>query len=280
MGLRHTLMQLAGIIGISLLMTACSNTPVQEPDLPEQEYYDEAQKAFEEGRPGLAVQHLTDLDTRYPFGEYSQQAKLELIYGNYLAGDYVSSHTAANRFIKNHPDHELLDYAFYYRALSTYKGAENLSFRYLDQKLSERDISEFLRAFGEFSEFLQRYPYSAYSVDSKARMIFLRNTIAEHEIKVARYYFKRKAPLAALKRGQTVIQDFPSSNSIEDALAVIVEAYFMLDEIPLAEKNLMVLKENYPNSSYLDKQGQFIKPKLPADANPGFWYWVTLGFID
>lgn len=280
MGLQHTLMQLVGIIGISLFLAACSNTPVQEPDLPEKKYYEDAQKAFEEGRPALAVQHLTDLDIRYPFGEYSEQAKLELIYAHFLAGDYVSSHSAANRFIKNHPDHDLLDYAFYYRALSTYKSAENLSFRYLDQKLSERDTNEFVKAFNEFAELLQRYPNSAYNVDTKARMIFLRNTIAEHEIKVAHYYFKRQAPLAALKRGQTVIRDYASSNSIENALVVIVHAYQMLGEATLAEKNLNILKQNYPNSKHLNKQGKFIAPEIPADAKPSFWYWVTLGLID
>ncbi len=173
MGLRKSLLQLTAIMGISFLLAACSNTPVQEPDLPEEEYYQEAQKAFDENRPSLAVQHLKDLDSRYPFGEYSQRVKLELIYANFLAGNYIESHSAANHFIQNYPNHDFLDYAFYYRALSTYKGAENLSYRFLNQDLSERDVSEFLTSFKEFSELLQRYPTSAHAVDAKATNDFL-----------------------------------------------------------------------------------------------------------
>ncbi|TBR38243.1 outer membrane protein assembly factor BamD [Marinomonas agarivorans] len=281
MGLRHSLLRLSGIVVFSFVLVACSNAPKKiEPDLPEDEYYQEAQKALEQGRPTLAVAHLTDLDLRYPFGKYSQQAKIELIYANYLAGDYAASHAAADRFIRNFPDSKQLDYAFYYKALSTYKSAESLSFRYLNQDLSQRDTSEFVQSFNEFAALLKRYPNSAYSIDAKARMIFLRNTIAEHEIKVARYYFKRNAPLAALNRGQTVLKDYPSSNSIEAALGIIVQAYNELEEKELATRYLALLRTNYPQSSFLDKQGNFITPKKPADANPGFWYWISLGLID
>lgn len=280
MGLRHSLLRLLGIISFSFIIAACTTVKKVEPDLPEEEYYQEAQKALEQGRPTLAVSQLTDLDLRYPFGKYSEQAKIQLIYANYLAGDYVAAHAAAERFIKNYPSHKQLDYAFYYRALSTYKAAETLSYRYLNQQLNQRDTSDFIQAFNEFASLLKRYPNSAHNVDAKARMVFLRNTIAEHEIQVARYYFKRNAPLAALKRGQTVIDDYPSSNSLEDALAIIVQAYNLLDEADLAAKNLALLQTNYPQSNYLDQQGNFITPDTPADAAPSFWYWISLGLID
>lgn len=280
MGISKTLLRLPAIAGISFVLVACSATPTQEPDLPEREYYEKAQDALSDGRPNIAVKHLKDLNSRYPFGELSVRAELDLIYAHLEAGDFLSAHAQAERFIKNHPDHEALDYAYYMRALSTHKGAETFMGRYFNLDPSKRDAVELSQAFDEFADFLARYPGSDYAADAKARMIYLRNTVARHELQVAQYYFKRKAPLSALRRGQEVIEHYPSSDSVEDALAVTVRAYMDLGHYDLAQKNLEILKANYPDSTHLDNEGKFMVERLPRDADPDFLYWVSLGAID
>lgn len=279
MGFHHSLLRFAGIASFSLLIAACSTTQVQTPDLPEHVYYEKAQKALADDLPSTAVKYLQDLDSRYPFGEYSTRAELDLIYAQYKAGDYLASHASAERFIKNHPDYEAIDYAYYLRALSTFTGAQTLLERFLDSDPSERDASELQKSFSEFSDLLARYPTSKYAPDAKARMIFLRNTIARHELQVARYYLKRQAPLSALRRGQVVIDHYPSSTSTEDALAVTIQSYNDLHLPNLANTNLAVLKKNFPKSSHIDDKGHFIPLPLPSDADPGFWYWVSFGLI-
>lgn len=280
MGFNRSLLRFAGIASFSLLLAACSSKQVQEPDLPEHAYYEKAQQAFAENLPATAVKNLQDLDSRYPFGEFSTRAELDLIYAQYESGDYISAHSTAERFIKNHPDHDAIDYAYYMRALSTYTGSESLLQRYLDSDPSKTDSQELQKAFREMGDFLQRYPNSKYAPDGKARMIFLRNTIARHELQVARYYLKRKAPLSALRRGQAVIDHYPTSTSVEEALAITIQSYNDLKLTDLAQLNLSVLKNNYPNSPHLNKEGNFIPLPLPSDANPSFWYWVSFGLID
>ncbi|MCZ2720596.1 outer membrane protein assembly factor BamD [Marinomonas sp. 15G1-11] len=268
------------ITSFSLLVVACSNKTVQEPDLPEQEYYEKAQAALEDGLPTTAAKHLKDLTSRYPFGEYTIRAELDLIYSYLSAGDFIAAHVNVERFIKNHPDHSSLDYAYYMRGLITYKSTESFLGRYIALDPSERDVSELTTSFNEFSLLLERYPNSQYAPDAKARMVYLRNIIARHELQVANYYFKRKAPLSALRRGQTVLEQYPSSDSIEDALGVIIQAYIDLGQFDLAQNNIEVLRTSYPTSKFLDKDDKFISPRLPKDADPDFLYWVTLGAID
>ena len=280
MGFHHSLLRFAGIISFSLLVVACSNTPVQEPDLPEQVYYDKAQQAIKEGLPVTAIKHLKDLDSRYPFGEFSTRAELDLIYAQYEAGEYIAAHASADRFIKNHPSHELLDYVYYMRALSTYSGTQTLVARYLNVDPSDRDSKEFTKAFNELGDLLARFPNSEYAPDAKARMRHLREIIAKHEVQVASYYLKRQAPLSALRRSQEVIRHYPSSLSVERALAISIQSYYDLDQAPLAERNIAVLKANYPDTTYLDETGDFIPLELPSDADPSFLYWVTFGLID
>jgi outer membrane protein assembly factor BamD len=280
MGFHQTLLRFITITSFSLLAVACANKTVQEADLPEQEYYQKAQAALEDGLPTTAVKHLKDLTNRYPFGEYTVRAELDLIYAYISAGDFIAAHANVERFIKNHPDHSSLDYAYYMRALSTYKSTESFLGRYLALDPSERDVSELTTSFNEFSLLVKRFPDSQYAPDSKARMVYLRNIIARHEIQVAKYYFKRNAPLSSLRRGQAVLEQYPSSDSVEDALAIVIQAYMDLEQYDFAQNNIEFLIENFPSSSHLDKDNKFITSSLPKDADPDFLYWVTLGAID
>lgn len=280
MGFHHSLLRFSGIVSFSLFIVACSNKPVQEPDLPERVYYDKAQQALEDGLPSTAITHLKDLNSRYPFGEFSTRAELDLIYAQIEASEHIAAHATADRFIKNHPEHDSLGYAYYMRALSTYKGAESLLSRYLNLDPSERDSKELYKAFNELADFTARFPNNAYAPDAKARMYYLREVVARHELTVARYYLKRKAPLSALRRSQEAIQNYPSTSAIEDALAITIQSYNDLQQTSLARTNLMVLKQNFPDSSHIDGQGNFIPLELPSDANPSFLYWVTFGLID
>lgn len=280
MGFNCSLLRFAGIASFSLLIAACSSNDARGPDLPEHAYYEKAQQAFSEDLPETAAKNLQDLDARYPFGEFSTRAELDLIYAQYQSGDFISAHAIAERFIKNHPDHDAIDYAYYMRALSTYSGSESLLQRYLDTDPSKTDARELQKAFREMGNFLHRYPSSQYAPDAKARMIFLRNTIARHELQVARYYLKRQAPLSALRRGQAVITHYPTSTSVEEALAITIQSYNDLNLTKLALTNLSVLKNSYPNSLYVNEEGNFIPIQLPSDADPGFWYWVSFGIIN
>ncbi|NLQ19142.1 outer membrane protein assembly factor BamD [Marinomonas sp. M1K-6] len=280
MGFHHSLLRFSGIVSFSLFIVACSSQQVQEPDLPERVYYDKAQQALQENLPSTAIKHLKDLDSRYPFGEFSTRAELDLIYAQMEAADFIAAHASAERFIKNHPEHDSVGYAYYMRALSTYKGAESLMSRYLNLDPSERDSRELSKAFRELADFTARFPNSTYAPDAKARMYYLREMVARHELQVARYYLKRKAPLSALRRSQEVIQHYPSTRSIEDALAISVQSYQDLQQTELAQTNLTVLKKSFPSSTHLNAQGEFIPLKQPSDADPGFLYWVTFGLID
>ncbi|MBJ7549308.1 outer membrane protein assembly factor BamD [Marinomonas ostreistagni] len=281
MGFNKTLSRFLTIASFYAVLTACSsNQPTVEPDLPEKEYFRLAQEALDNNLPTTAAEQLKELETRYPFGEYSIPARLDLIYAQFEAGNYAAAHATADRFIKNYPDNQALDYVYYMRGLSTYKGAESFLGRFLNLNPADRDTSEFDKSFSEFADFLRRFPESEFAPDAKARMVYLRNMIAEHEVAIAHYYFKRKAPLSALRRGQEVIQHYPSTPSVEEALAITIQAYMDLNLYDEAKQNLAILVNSYPESQYLDKEQKFIPFELPREADPDFLYWVSLGMID
>ncbi len=246
---------------LALTLAACSNTPDrgdQPAESSEKEIYDAAQRFLDSGNYDLAVKNLQLLESRFPFGPYAEQAQLEIIYAHYRARETEVAIAAADRFVRLHPQHPNVDYAYYMRGLANYTEGEGLLERFIPTDMTQRDPGSAIQAFDDFRQLLQRFPNSNYAPDAKARMIFLRNRLARYEINVANYYFKRKAYLAAANRGRYGIENLPGSEAVPDALAVMVQAYRLMDMNDLAEQSLQVLRTNYPRHPSLDENGNFI----------------------
>ena len=110
-----------------------------------------------------------------------------------------------------------------------------------------RDIGTARDAFATLTELLSRFPKSPYAADSRKRLINLRNQLARAEIHAANYYFARGAYLAAANRGRFVVENFQQSPAVPDGLAVMVQAYHMLEYARAGgQLPLQVMAANYP----------------------------------
>ena len=253
--LKHVL-----VILLALFILGCSNNdelPELAADTGEQQMYEEAQRHQRNGNYDLAVRALQLLESRYPFGKYAEQAQLELIYAHYGAFEHEAAVEAADRFIRLHPQHPSVDYAYYMKGLAAYTGNEDIFSRFVPTDTTKRDTSHAKEAFAEFSQLLARFPDSTYAADARARMVHLRNLLARHEIVVANYYFRRGAYMAAANRGRYVVENFQQTPAVADGLAVMAQGYILLDLNDLAEDSISVLALNYPDHPSLDKNGEF-----------------------
>jgi outer membrane protein assembly factor BamD len=245
---------------LSLAIIGCSSNdelPDIAADTGEQQIYEQAQRYLRSSNYDLAVRSLQMLESRYPFGKYAEQAQLELIYAHYNAYEHEAAVEAADRFIRLHPAHPNVDYAYYMKGLAAYTGTEDIFDRFIPTDHSERDTSHFKEAFGEFAQLVSRYPASPYAADARARMVYLRNLLARHEITVANYYFRRGAYLAATNRGSYVVENFQQTPAVADGLAVMAQGYILLGYNDLARDTIAVLAQNYPDHYSLDKNGEF-----------------------
>jgi outer membrane protein assembly factor BamD len=245
---------------LSLLVVACSSND-ELPDLPadtgEQQMYEEAQRSLGNRNFDLAVRALQLLESRYPFGKYAEQAQLELIYAHYGAYEHEAAVEAADRFIRLHPQHPNVDYAYYMKGLAANTDNEDVFARFLPTDETLRDTSHAKEAFAEFAQLLARYPNSPYAADAKARMVYLRNMLARHEINVANYYLRRGAYIAATNRGRYVVENFQRTPAVADGLAVMAQGYILLGKENLATDSINTLAMNYPQHPALDKNGEF-----------------------
>jgi outer membrane protein assembly factor BamD len=194
-----------------------------------------------------AIKFFEKLETRFPHGVYATQAQLEIAYAYYKQDNPILCVAAVERFIKLHPNHPNVDYAYYLKGLALFNERGRFD-KLTKQEISDRDPKTLKLSFAALKELTERYPNSKYTKDATQRMIYLVNALAEHEMHVSRYYMYRKAYVAALNRAKYVMEYYPNSTSVESALVMMVSAYKEMEMDDLKDDTLRILKTNYPNN--------------------------------
>tara|TARA_R110000824_G_scaffold279180_1_gene467407 strand:- start:52722 stop:53750 length:1029 start_codon:yes stop_codon:yes gene_type:complete len=243
----------------------------------EEYYYNEAVNQLNNNGWTQAIEIFQQLEALFPFGQYAAQAQIELVYAYYRAGEAESARAAADRFIRLYPDDDNIDYAYYMKGLAFYTEDAGFLGRYLPTDPSKRDPGKARESFTDFAQLISRFPNSPYAADARARMIFLRNLLANYEIHVAEFYIERQAFLSALNRARYVVENYQESPSVPRAMEIMTEMYLRLGLNDLAESSLAILKENYPDSNQLNSDGEFIVSTQITD--PSFLYSVTFGLL-
>lgn len=231
------------VIASSLILSGC-NSDQQEIERPEKIYYDQAQRRMKAGNYFGAIDSLTAIESQYPFGKYSEQAQVELIYAYFMNSENEAAHSSAERFIRLHPRHPNIDYAYFMKGLSSFTADKGFMVRIIGTDLSTRDISGAKDSFSELTEFLTRFPDSQYSPYAKQRNIYLRNMIARNELSAADYYVSIGAYVAAVRRAKYVIENIPNSSENLRALNILMESYQTLGYIELYEDVVKIINLN------------------------------------
>lgn len=224
-----------------------------------------------------AISTYQALESRFPFGRYAAQAQIEIVYAYYRNQDDEAARAAADRFIRLHPDNENVDYAYYMKGLASFEDGGGFFSRFLPIDHTKRDPGRSQESFSDFAQLLALYPDSPYAGDARSRMVYLRNNLAAYEIHVANYYLERLAYIAALRRGQYVVENFQGTPAVADGVAIMVEAYLRMGLDELADTSLALLKENYPDHASVDNGGDFIIRTEITD--PSLLYTVTFGLL-
>lgn len=265
------------LVVISLFSLAACSSDDELINSTEEYFYNEAVAQLENNGWTQAIAIFQQLEAQFPFGQYAAQAQIELVYAYYRAGEAESARAAADRFIRLYPDDDNIDYAYYMKGLAFYTEDAGFLGRYLPTDPSKRDPGKARESFTDFAQLVSRFPNSPYAADARARMIFLRNLLADYEIHVAEFYIQRQAFLSALNRSRYVVENYQEAPAVPRAMEIMTEMYLRLGLNELAESTLAILKENFPESNQLDSNGEFIVSTQITD--PSMLYSVTFGLL-
>ncbi len=275
-------MRIATIILLttSLILAGCSKDNEEEDiEATELAWYTSATESLRAGNYAGAVQKLQQLEARFPFGRYAEQAQLEIIYAYYKSAQPEAARAAADRFIRLHPSHPNVDYAYYLKGMASFEQDKNFLSTFIPMDPATRDPGAARESFNDFTQLLRRYPNSEYAPDAQKRMKYLRNLLAASEVHVAEYYIRRGAYVAAANRGRYVFENFQGAAVVPDALAVMVEAYRLLEMNELADQALLVLSSNFPEHHTLDDEGNFRRSQTVIRQERSWINIITFGLM-
>jgi outer membrane protein assembly factor BamD len=240
---------LLAALGIMLLASGCRSHRGDEARSGPEQIYAKAQKAIRNGSYAEAVKQLEALQSRFPFSEPARQAQLDLIYAYYKSHQIDPAIDAADTFIRENPTNPTVDYAYYMKGLVYFERQANWLERRFGTDLSERPPVNAKKSFDSFQQLIEKYPHSKYVGDAQQRMIYLRNRLADFELHVARYYMRRGAYVGALNRAKFCVENYDGAPAVKGSMQVIVQAYYNLKMVDLAQSAERVYADNYPHDS-------------------------------
>ena len=248
-----------GVVASALFgLSACSLLPEQKDESknwPVTKLYAEARDEMSSGHYESAIKMFERLETNYPFGNYAVQAQMEIAYGRYKLQDQAQALAAVERFIKLHPNHVAVDYMYYLRGLINFNDEIGFLGKLYEQDPTERDPKATRESFQAFKELVEKFPNSSYAPDALDRMKYLINAMAQYEVHVSNYYFRRGAYLASLNRAQNAVSEYQDAPAREEALFLMVRNYDKMGMFDLRDDAQRVFVKNYPDSRFL-KQGR------------------------
>jgi outer membrane protein assembly factor BamD len=210
---------------LSLVLSGCSSNKDAVPDIPPSQIYSNGQEKLQNGNYNAAIKQLESLDNRYPFGPYSQQVQLDLIYAYYKSAELPLALASIERFMRLNPTHPNIDYVLYMRGLVLQAMDDSALQELLRIDRSDRDPENARAAFLDLNQLVHLYPNSQYTADAYKRLVFLKNRLAKHELSVVQYYLKRGAYVAVVNRAEKMLRDYPDTESTRKALPYMESAY-------------------------------------------------------
>jgi outer membrane protein assembly factor BamD len=238
----------------AVLAVGCGSTPDKiDPNSTQavEKLYAEGKDELNSGAYDRAARIFERVEGRAAGTLLAQQASLDLAYAQHRGNERAAAIATLDRFIKLHPSSPALDYAFYLRGVANFNDNLGILSSLSRQDLSERDQQASRDAYQSFRQVVEQFPQSRYATDARQRMDYIVNALAEYELHVSRYYYRRGAYVAAANRAQQVLLEFPQAPATEEALYLMVTSYQQLGLETLRADAQRVLEKNFPDSRFL-----------------------------
>lgn len=233
-----------------LLLNGCATQdlgPDAYKNMTAQEILRDGEQQLEKSNYKDALKRFEAIDALYPFAKEAQQSQLNSIYAYYKADEIESAIASADRYIHLYPMGMNTDYAYYMKGIINYDKGKSWLSKWKPSATDKHDLSNVQKAFTAFNDLVTLFPKSKYTPDAYQHMLQARNYIAQYELNVADFYFKRKAYVASANRAEYVVRHYPQSLQVLPALKIMYQSYTLLGAKDQANKVLQIIKTNYPH---------------------------------
>jgi outer membrane protein assembly factor BamD len=224
--------------------------------------YNAAKDQLDKRRYKVAAVLFDEVERQHPYSIWARRAELMSAFSHYLAQDYNESIDAAQRFLSIHPGNKDAPYAMYLIGVDYYEQIGDVN---RDQKTAQQ-------ALDAMGELIRRYPDTKYAADARLKVDLINDHLAGREMDIGRFYQRRAEWLASVYRFRKVVDTYPTTSHVPEALLRLTESYLELGVLEEARKSAAVLGANFPGSDWYQRAYSLIQKNevgaTPASAKP------------
>ena len=215
--------------------------------------YNLARDRLDKKQYKLAAQLFDEVERQHPYSVWARRAELMSAYCYYLARDYTTSISSAQRFLSIHPGNRDAAYAYYLIAMDYYEQINDVT---RDQKITQQ-------ALGALGELVRRYPDTKFAADARLKIDLVNDHLSGKEMEIGRFYQRRSQWLASIYRFRIVIDKYQTTTHVPEALERLTESYLALGIPDEAKKSAAVLGANYPGSKWYERAYNLVEKRAP-----------------
>ncbi len=160
--------------------------------------YQRGYEAYQDGWYKKAIEYFQRVRDEFPLHNLAIIAEMGIADAHFSDENYGEAEIAYNDFVSLHPTNENVPYAIYQLGMCHYRQMYSI----------DRDQTETMKAIKEFEKLIARFPTSKFSLMAEKLVRECKQALGEQEFYVGHFYFKRKQYKAALKRFETVMQNY------------------------------------------------------------------------
>ena len=179
----------------------------------------------------------------YPENRFKAEVQFKVAESLYSEGSYLEARFEYEKFLELYPQHPLAAQAQFQIGMCH---AQQIRPFDRDQKVTV----EALRAFRVFR---RNYSQDTLLQEAEAQILFLRQRLARHEFDVARFYYRKQAYQAAIRRLLNLIQVYPDMSDLDVALFMLADSYRREENYVKAGRVFRTLIEHFSDSAYVSR---------------------------
>jgi outer membrane protein assembly factor BamD len=204
MGNMRTRFLLAFILALTLThgIAGCSGKSVDEND--PGALMKDAEEDVKSDHYSIALDKFREVKNKYPYSKFALEAQLRIADIYYMQESYGEAAAAYEAFKDLHPKHEKVSYAMF-RAAKSY-------FKDIPDPIA-RDMTPATKAMDAYNDFLRRFPADANAAEARGDLAKTRNLLAQKELYVGDFYYKREFYDSAKPRYEKILALYPDTET-------------------------------------------------------------------
>jgi outer membrane protein assembly factor BamD len=210
-----------------------------------------AEESMVKGSFEKARKDYQQIQEKAPERSYDPALMLRIADTYFGEEKYDEARVEYKAFLNYHPVNKDAAYAQFQVAMCSYNQLTTI----------DRDPEPVHTAVKEFETLKNRYPKSPYEEQAVRYITLCRDRLAEYELYVGRFYYKKGSYQAAVKRLEKLLLDYPGSTAEKDSLYYAGLSYKELGRRDDALREFELLVKKYP--SMQDTVGPLISTVKP-----------------